>query len=73
MSERRPLMNATSVAKQSKPRSPSTDSPRAVMRSSTETRSTADLLKELRRSFPDMPLAERIAALETLRRTHIPR
>ncbi len=66
-------MNATSAAKRSKTHLPSADSPRAATRSSAETRSTAELLKELRHSFPDMPLAERIAALETLRRTHIPR
>ena len=65
-------MNAAS-AKRSETHLPSADSPRAATRSSTETRSTAELLKELRRSFPDMPLAERIAALETLTRAHIPR
>jgi len=73
MPELQTPMNASSAAKRSKPHSPSADSPRAATRSSTETQSTAELLKELRRSFPNMPLAERIAALETLRRTHIPR
>ena len=36
--------------------------------------STAEMLKDLRRSFPDMPLAERVAAIEMLTRSdHIPR
>jgi hypothetical protein len=35
-------------------------------------RSTAEMLSELRRAFPDSPLSQRVAALEALRR-HIPR
>jgi len=34
----------------------------------TDSLSTAELLKELRREFPDMPLAERVAALAALTR-----
>ena len=37
----------------------------------TDARTTAEVLKELRRAFPDMPLAERVAALA--RGAHIPR
>ena len=66
-------MKAIQTAKRYETRLPSADSQRAAKSSPAEARSTSDLLKELRRSFPDMPLAERIAALETLRRAHIPR
>jgi hypothetical protein len=34
----------------------------------TDSLSTAERLKELRRTFPDMPLAERVAALAALNR-----
>jgi hypothetical protein len=34
----------------------------------TEQRSTAEMLQELRRAFPDSPLAVRVRALEALRR-----
>ncbi len=34
----------------------------------TDSRSTAERLKELRQTFPDMPLAERVAALTALAR-----
>ncbi len=34
----------------------------------TERRSTAEMLQELRRNFPNSPLAVRIRALEALRR-----
>ena len=34
-----------------------------------DSRSTAEVLKELRHAFPDMPLADRVAALATLSRT----
>jgi len=34
-----------------------------------DSRSTADVLKELRRAFPDMPLTERVAALNALSRS----
>ena len=56
-------MSATPTARGSEIHLASADSRRATPRSSAETRSTAELLKELRRTFPDMPLAERIAAL----------
>jgi hypothetical protein len=65
-------MKATQTAKRYETRQPSAES-RAAKSSPAEARSTSDLLKELRRTFPDMPLAERVAALETLRRAHIPR
>ena len=41
--------------------------PRAE-RSGTNRQSTAELLRELRREFPDSPLAVRVRALEALRR-----
>jgi hypothetical protein len=66
-------MKATQTAKRYETRLPSADSQRTAKSSPVESRSTADLLKELRRTFPDMPLSERVAALETLRRAHIPR
>ena len=34
-----------------------------------DSRSTAEVLKELRRAFPDMPLTERVAALNALSRS----
>jgi hypothetical protein len=34
-----------------------------------EPRTTAEVLRELRRAFPDMPLAERVAALAALSRS----
>jgi hypothetical protein len=34
-----------------------------------ESRTTAEVLRELRRAFPDMPLAERVAALAALSRS----
>ena len=34
-----------------------------------EQRTTAEVLRELRRAFPDMPLAERVAALAALSRS----
>lgn len=36
---------------------------------SANSRSTAEVLKELRRAFPDMPLTERVAALNALSRS----
>jgi hypothetical protein len=36
---------------------------------SADSRSTAEVLKELRRAFPDMPLTERVAALNALSRS----
>jgi len=36
---------------------------------SADPRSTAEVLKELRRAFPDMPLTERVAALNALSRS----
>jgi hypothetical protein len=36
---------------------------------SADSRTTAEVLKELRRAFPDMPLTERVAALNALSRS----
>jgi hypothetical protein len=41
---------------------------RAIKRLAASRRSTAEMLSELRREFPDAPLAVRIRALEALRK-----
>ncbi len=66
-------MNATSTAKRSETQPSSADEAHTKTPWSGA-RSTAEMLKDLRRSFFNMPLAERVAALETLTRSdHIPR
>ena len=45
------------------------DAKPATDTSPADSRSTAEVLKELRRAFPDMPLTERVAALNALSRS----
>jgi hypothetical protein len=52
--------SATSVRAGSSPREQARDVAAAL---AANARTTAEVLKELRRAFPDMPLAERVAAL----------
>jgi len=41
---------------------------RAIARLAASRRSTAEMLSQLRREFPDSPLAARVRALEALRK-----
>ena len=69
MNARTPVPNPEEAALLGAGRPQSDAMIRAVQHlAAAERRSNAEMLQELRRAFPDSPLAVRVRALETLRR-----
>jgi hypothetical protein len=62
-------MSAGSTAHRSETPPEATDARDVTAPLPADSRSTAEVLKELRRAFPDKPLAERVAALTALSRS----